>query len=127
MASTTPPTPPAANPDVLKQRRRDPDDRKSAAGGFTTGGSEVRVPGANCRRPPRANLGPPPNSPTEQATVASFVRAYESGDLDTLVALLTDDAFMSMPPVPFEYEGRDVVARARSWSGRRRSFDGTGS
>ena len=43
--------------------------------------------------------------------MAKFVRAYESADLDALVALLTDDAFISMPPMPFEYEGRDVVAR----------------
>ena len=27
------------------------------------------------------------------------------------MALLTDDVFVSMPPTPFEYEGRDVVAR----------------
>jgi RNA polymerase sigma-70 factor (ECF subfamily) len=27
------------------------------------------------------------------------------------VALLTNDVFISMPPIPFEYEGRDVVAR----------------
>jgi len=26
------------------------------------------------------------------------------------VTLLTDDVFISMPPIPFEYEGRDVVA-----------------
>ena len=25
--------------------------------------------------------------------------------------LLTDDVFVSMPPMPFEYEGREVVAR----------------
>jgi RNA polymerase sigma-70 factor (TIGR02960 family) len=50
-------------------------------------------------------------SPAEAATVAKFTRAYESADLDALVALLTDDAFMSMPPIPFEYEGRDAVAR----------------
>ena len=25
--------------------------------------------------------------------------------------MLTDDAFVSMPPMPFVYEGRDVVAR----------------
>jgi RNA polymerase sigma-70 factor (ECF subfamily) len=42
--------------------------------------------------------------------VANFVRAYASADLDALVALLTDDVFMSMPPMPFEYVGRDVVA-----------------
>ena len=43
--------------------------------------------------------------------VATFVSAYESADLDAIVALLTDDVFISMPPMPFEYEGRDVVAR----------------
>ena len=43
--------------------------------------------------------------------MAKFVRAYESADLDAVVALLTDDAFISMPPMPFEYEGRDAVAR----------------
>ena len=43
--------------------------------------------------------------------MAKFVRAYESADLDALVALLTDDVFISMPPMPLEYEGRDVVAR----------------
>jgi RNA polymerase sigma-70 factor (TIGR02960 family) len=56
---------------------------------------------------------PPPaaDSPSEDALVARFVRAYESADLDALVALLTDDVFLSMPPIPLEYEGRDVVAR----------------
>jgi RNA polymerase sigma-70 factor (ECF subfamily) len=47
----------------------------------------------------------------EKAIVAKFVSAYESGDLDALVALLTDDVFMSMPPMRLEYEGRDVAAR----------------
>ena len=42
--------------------------------------------------------------------MARFVRAYESADIDALVAMLTDDAFMSMPPMPLEYLGRDVVA-----------------
>ena len=58
------------------------------------------------REPP-----PAPNSTAEDTIVAKFVRAWESADLDTLVALLTDDVFISMPPVPFEYEGRDVAAR----------------
>jgi RNA polymerase sigma-70 factor (TIGR02960 family) len=54
---------------------------------------------------------PPSNSPSEDAMVAKFVCAYESADLEALVALLTDDVFISMPPMPFEYEGREVVAR----------------
>ncbi len=62
---------------------------------------------------PTAAREPPPaaDSPAEDAIVAKFVRAWESADLDALVALLTDDVFMSMPPMPVEYEGRDVVAR----------------
>ena len=65
------------------------------------------------RRPASGGQEPPPasGSPAEDAIVAKFVRAWESADLDALVALLTDDVFMSMPPMPFEYEGRDVVAR----------------
>ena len=64
-------------------------------------------------RSPAADSEPPPasDSPSEDAIVAKFVHAYESADLDALVALLTDDVFMSMPPMPFEYEGRDAVAR----------------
>ena len=54
---------------------------------------------------------PTPDSPSERALVAEFVRAYESADLDAVVALLTDDVFVSMPPMPLEYAGRDVVAR----------------
>jgi RNA polymerase sigma-70 factor (TIGR02960 family) len=64
------------------------------------------------QRPPTADREPPPvsDSPSEEAIVAKFVSAYESADLDALVELLTDDVFISMPPIPFEYEGREVVA-----------------
>ncbi len=54
---------------------------------------------------------PAPHLPSEEAMVAEFVHAYESGDVDALVAMLTDDVFISMPPMPLEYEGRDVVGR----------------
>jgi len=65
------------------------------------------------RQPPTGEreAAPAPDSPSEDAIVAKFVRAYESADLDAVVALLTDDVFISMPPIPFEYEGRDVGAR----------------
>jgi RNA polymerase sigma-70 factor (ECF subfamily) len=65
------------------------------------------------QQPSAAGREPPPaaGSPAEDALVAKFVRAYESADLDAVVALLTDDVFLSMPPMPFEYEGRDAVAR----------------
>jgi RNA polymerase sigma-70 factor (TIGR02960 family) len=65
------------------------------------------------RRQPAAGHQPPPaaGSPAEDAIVAQFARAWESADLDALVALLTDDVFIAMPPMPLGYEGRDVVTR----------------
>src|SRR5918995_145140 len=54
---------------------------------------------------------PAPGSSSEDAIVAKFVGAWESADVDSLVALLTDDVFISMPPMPFEYEGRDIGER----------------
>jgi SnoaL-like domain len=65
----------------------------------------------------------PSGSPSEDAVVATFVRAWESADPGALVALLTDDAFISMPPMPFEYQGRDAVGRfCASLSGAGRRF-----
>jgi RNA polymerase sigma-70 factor (TIGR02960 family) len=78
------------------------------------------------RRPADAGREPPPapGSPAEDAIVARFVSAYEAADIDALVALLTDDVFTSMPPMPLEYAGRDAVARFfASILGSGRRFD----
>jgi len=81
---------------------------------------------ANLPRDTPATVGrepaPASDSPREQALVARFVRAYEAGDVDALVAMFTDDISVSMPPIPLEYQGSDVVARlfgAIFGSGRR--------
>lgn len=67
--------------------------------------------GLDRRLPMTRDQPPTRDSPAEDAIVAKFVSAYEAADIDALVALLTDDAFMSMPPIPLEYHGRDSVAR----------------
>jgi len=54
---------------------------------------------------------PPPDSAAERELVARLTRAYNTGDVDALVALLTDDVLLSMPPVPLEYQGRELTAR----------------
>ena len=54
---------------------------------------------------------PSVGSRVDAEVVARFVRAWEAADVAGLVDLLTDDVFMSMPPMPFEYHGRDAVAR----------------
>jgi RNA polymerase sigma-70 factor (ECF subfamily) len=80
--------------------------------------------GLERRRPTAGEPPPASGSPAEAAIVAKFTRAWESADMGALVALLTDDVFMSMPPMPFEYQGRDVVARfCASLFGAGRRFD----
>jgi RNA polymerase sigma-70 factor (TIGR02960 family) len=81
--------------------------------------------GLRRRLPPKSDREPPPapHSPAERALVAEFVGAWESGDVDALVALLTADVGISMPPIPLEYQGRDVVARFCASIMRRRSHD----
>lgn len=58
------------------------------------------------REPP-----PPRGSAAEQDLVDRLTRAYENGDVAGLVALLTEDVLMTMPPIPLEYVGRELVAR----------------
>jgi RNA polymerase sigma-70 factor (ECF subfamily) len=65
-----------------------------------------QLPPSGDREPP-----PPPNSPAEQELVARLTRAYEIGDVDSVVALLTDDVWVTMPPIPLEYHGRELAAR----------------
>jgi RNA polymerase sigma-70 factor (TIGR02960 family) len=59
----------------------------------------------------QAAPAPEPNSPAETELVERLARAYEASDLDGVVALLTDDVWLRMPPIPLEYQGRDLAAR----------------
>jgi RNA polymerase sigma-70 factor (TIGR02960 family) len=53
---------------------------------------------------------PVPNSARERDLVGRFAAAVESGDVDDVVALLTDDALLTMPPQPLEYQGHEAIA-----------------
>jgi RNA polymerase sigma-70 factor (ECF subfamily) len=52
---------------------------------------------------------PLPGSAREQQVTARFAEAFERGDVQAIVALLTDDAWLTMPPLPFEYQGIDTI------------------
>lgn len=54
---------------------------------------------------------PRPGGPEEQALLDRFVAAFTAHDIDGLVALMTDDAWVRMPPLPFEYRGTAAVHR----------------
>ena len=51
-----------------------------------------------------------PGSAQERTLARRFADAYVAADIDGVVALLTDDAWLSMPPAPHEYHGRDAIA-----------------
>jgi RNA polymerase sigma-70 factor (TIGR02960 family) len=51
------------------------------------------------------------NTAEERMLVDRLVRAWEDGDVDSLVALMTDDVWLRMPPMPFEYQGREAATR----------------
>jgi len=54
---------------------------------------------------------PLPGSAAERQLVERFARAFETADVDGVVAMLAEDAWLTMPPVPLEYCGREQAAR----------------
>src|SRR3954453_8528846 len=64
---------------------------------------ESRLPASGRERAPL------PSSKLERDIVGRFADAVEAGDVDGMVAVLTDDAWLTMPPEPYEYQGRDAI------------------
>jgi RNA polymerase sigma-70 factor (ECF subfamily) len=65
---------------------------------------EARVPAGGRDRAPL------PHSAKERELVQRFVDAAEEGDTERVVSLLTDDAWLTMPPEPYEYQGHAAIA-----------------
>jgi RNA polymerase sigma-70 factor (ECF subfamily) len=64
------------------------------------------------REMPTPDQPPPaPGSAAEQQALDRLVRAFEDGNIDAVVALMTDDVWIRMPPLPLEYQGRELAAR----------------
>jgi RNA polymerase sigma-70 factor (ECF subfamily) len=59
---------------------------------------------------PERERAPLPDSPAERELVARFSDAIEAGDTPRIVALLADDARLTMPPLPLEYVGHPAIA-----------------
>jgi hypothetical protein len=50
-----------------------------------------------------------PESRLEREIISGFAEAVEAGDIDEMVALLTDDAWLTMPPLPHAYQGPAAI------------------
>jgi RNA polymerase sigma-70 factor (TIGR02960 family) len=64
----------------------------------------------------RARMGSPrtstaPSGPADRELLDRFVAAFTDLDVDALLALMTDDIWVRMPPLPFEYRGHEDVHR----------------
>ena len=59
---------------------------------------------------PRAGWSPEAGA-VDRALLERYVRTWEKGDLDAIIALLHDDVTLSMPPSPTWIAGRADVAR----------------
>jgi RNA polymerase sigma-70 factor (ECF subfamily) len=57
------------------------------------------------------HAAPLPDSPEERAVVSRFATAFQAGDIQGVVELLSTDALMTMPPEAAEYEGPDAIGR----------------
>ena len=64
---------------------------------------ESRLPATERERAPL------PNSKLEREIVGDFAEAIESGDVEAMVAALTDDAWLTMPPLPHAYQGPSAI------------------
>jgi RNA polymerase sigma-70 factor (ECF subfamily) len=64
---------------------------------------ETRLPATGRERAPL------PHSKRERHIVGRLADAFEAGDIDGVVALLTDDAWLTMPPEPYEYQGPAAI------------------
>jgi RNA polymerase sigma-70 factor (TIGR02960 family) len=52
---------------------------------------------------------PAPRSAEERDLARRFADAYVAADLDGILTVLTDDAWLSMPPAPHQYHGVDAI------------------
>jgi RNA polymerase sigma-70 factor (ECF subfamily) len=59
----------------------------------------------------RRERAPLPNSAHERELAGQFAFALERGDTDSIISLLTGDAWLTMPPQPYEYQGAQTIAR----------------
>jgi hypothetical protein len=64
----------------------------------------------DARMPVKREPAPGPDSRAERDLIARFAAAFERGDVGAIAELLTDDAFLMMPPRPLERRAPAAIA-----------------
>jgi RNA polymerase sigma-70 factor (TIGR02960 family) len=72
------------------------------------------------RGPRTHDRAPLPRSARERELVARFADAFERGDVEPIVALLAENAWMTMPPEPHEYQGHEAISQYYAYAFARR-------
>jgi RNA polymerase sigma-70 factor (ECF subfamily) len=72
------------------------------------------------RGPLARDRAPLPRSAEEHELVARFADAFERGEVEPIVALLSEDASFTMPPEPEEYQGHEAIGQLLAYLFARR-------
>jgi RNA polymerase sigma-70 factor (ECF subfamily) len=77
------------------------------------------------QRSPQREPAPLPGSAAERQVVERLTTAFGTADIAGLLALLTQDVWLTMPPLPMEYQGRELAGQffaatafRPGWTGR---------
>jgi RNA polymerase sigma-70 factor (TIGR02960 family) len=72
----------------------------------------------------RSSVGDGQRTSHDARPAQRFADAFTAGDIDTVVGLLLDDAWLTMPPAPHEYQGPTAIGAflraSDAWRGPRR-------
>ena len=97
--------------DVLGYRAREAADMLGTSTAALNGALQRARATIEAERPAGDRDGAPlPDSPAERQLIDRYIEAQERGDIGAIVAMLTEDAVLTMPPEPLAYIGPEAIA-----------------
>jgi RNA polymerase sigma-70 factor (ECF subfamily) len=96
--------------DVLGYRAAEAADMLGTTEASVKGALQRARAALQARLPAGRDRAPLPDSPSERQLAGRFAAAVEDGDIDAVLTLLTSDAWLTMPPEPYEYQGPAAIA-----------------
>jgi len=96
--------------DVLGYRAAEVADMLDSTEASVKGALQRARAALQARLPAGRDRAPLPDSAREHHLAGRFAAAVEAGDIDAVLTLLTSDAWLTMPPEPYEYQGQAAIA-----------------